>query len=140
MGSEHPQRPSPPAAIFLVPVAWGWAGASSDLSCRPYGPCPDRTEGRDQVSALLGALWEPCGIWRPCEDWRDTEEKRVSAPFPPTRHVPPAHPPPQSLPCVCFQGLLLGWGAGERRRAEPDGSLPEDCWGRGGPVPSLSSV
>ena len=135
-GSEHPQRPSPPAAVFLIPVVWGWAGTSSDLSRGPRGPSPDRTEGWDQVSALLGALWDLEALGR-LEGHRGEEGFCT---FPSNTPRSPHPPPPQSLPCVCFQGLLLGWGAGERRRAELDGSLPKDCWGHGGPVPSLSSV
>ena len=110
-GSEHPQRPSPPAAVFLIPVVWGWAGTSSDLSRGPRGPSPDRTEGWDQVSALLGALWDLEALGR-------LEGHRGEEGFCTFPSNTPRSPRPRPSLCLVSASRASFWGGEQARGAE----------------------
>lgn len=128
---QPPSSSSPWRGAGLVPAL-----ISAAVPMGRVQTAPRAGTSLSSAGSPVGALWDLEALGR-LEGHRGEEGFcTFSSNTPRSPCPPPAHPPPQSL----FQGLLLGWGAGERRRAEPDGSLPEDCWGRGGPVPSLSSV
>ena len=99
--------------------------------------------GRAQTAPRAGTRSQlcraPCGIWRPWEDWRDTEEKRVSAPFPPTRHVPPARPY-RSL-CLVPASRASFWGGEQARGTELSlmAASPRTAGGAGNLSPRLRS-
>lgn len=121
-------------AVFLDPAAWGWAGASFDLNRSPCGRA--RTAPRAGTRSQLCRV-SPVGSGGPGKTG-GTQRRRGFCLF--LQHATfPRLPAPVSALCTASRASFWGGEQSERHRAELDGSLPEDCWWCGEPVPRLRS-